>query len=147
MFQKTNSKRLIKRLHPDAKLPLKKHKFDAGSDVFLIEDVTLKPYSSTMVPLGIAVQIKPGEMLTIRSRSSTKIKGISCTQTTCDAGYTGELKTFLINHTDKAVEFKKGERVFQLVFIKISENSEFVEAVELPSSSRNDSGFGSTGKF
>ena len=138
--------RNIKLLHPDAKIPIKKHPSDAGWDCFTIEDLTLPPYSSTKFPLGLAVDIKPGELLTIRSRSSTKIQGCSCTQTTCDAGYTGQLHGFLINHTSKTVTFAKGSRVVQLVFIKLSDHHELKEGeLDTTTSKRGDNGFGSTG--
>lgn len=138
--------RLFKLLHPDAKLPIKKHELDAGADHYLIQDLTLKPRGTLVFPLGIAAQIKPGELLTIRSRSSTKLKGVSCAQTTCDPGYTGELYGFLINHTDQQIVFKKGERVVQLTYVQLAPNYNCKIAETLPDiGERKDKRFGSTG--
>lgn len=139
-------KRKVKLLHSDAKVPIKKHPLDAGYDCFLIEKCTIPAYSSIKIPLGIAIEIKPNEMLTIRSRSSAKTKGVSCTENTCDAGYTGQLFAFLINHTSESVSFEKGERVVQLVFVKIAEHEQLVIG-ELDETTRGNTGFGSTGKF
>ena len=138
--------RTIKLLHPYAKIPIKKHPYDAGYDCYLIQDLVLPPYSSTKFPLGFAIQIKPSQMLTIRSRSSTKSLGISCTQTTCDAGYTGQLFGFLINHTSEIVRFSIGERVVQLVFISLASPEPIIPG-QLDWSDRNSSGFGSSGRF
>jgi dUTP pyrophosphatase len=136
--------RRIKLLHPDAKIPTRTHEYDAGYDCYLVEDLTLKPRSFLKFSLGFAIQIKEGQMMTIRSRSSTKVKGASCSETTCDAGYTGQLYGFLINHTDQELQFKKGERCVQIVFIKIS-TEEIVEGT-LPESQRGSKGFGSSGR-
>lgn len=140
--------RLIKLLHPNAKMPVKVHAQDAGYDHFLCEDITLEPRECIRFPLGIAVEIKTGQMLSVRSRSSTKLKGVSCSQTTCDAGYNGELYGFLINHTDNRITWNAGDRVVQLVFLKLPEPyvlTELAPQENLPPSSRNTAGFGSTG--
>lgn len=136
--------RKIKLIHPDAQIPTKKHSQDAGYDCFLIEDLVLKPKSHLRFNMGFAIEIKDGEMLTVRSRSSTKMKGVSCAETTCDPGYTGELYGFLINHSDEEITFTKGSRVVQLVFLKIQNNQELVEG-QLTTSERGQRGFGSTG--
>lgn len=138
------SSRSITMLHPDARIPVKKYESDAGYDVFLVEDVSLKPFSSVRIPLGFGIQIKQGQMLTVRSRSSTKMRGVSCTQTTCDAGYTGQLHGFLINHTNQHITFSKGDRVVQLVFLTLAPSSVLRQGI-LPLSSREGQGFGSTG--
>ena len=137
--------RNIKLLHPDAKIPYKKNKLDAGYDCYLIQDITIPPYSKIRFSLGFAIDIKSGQMLTVRSRSSTKMKGLSCAQTTCDAGYTGELYAFLINHTSEPVTFLKGQRAVQLVFVKLAEFHQIVEGELDEISERGKKGFGSSG--
>lgn len=140
-----STNRNIKLLHPAAKIPTRNHPLDAGHDCYLVEDIILEPHSSYRVPLGFAIQIKQNQMLTVRSRSSTKVKGVSCTQTTCDAGYTGQISAFLINHSSQRVIFKKGDRVVQLVFIRLSGVNTITEGI-LPESSRGSKGFGSSGQ-
>lgn len=135
-------------LREGAKLPVKKHYTDAGYDCYLCEDVTIPPHSLLKVPLGLAVDILPGEMLSIRSRSSTKVKGVMCADSTCDTGYTGQLWTFLVNVTSEPVSFKKGERVVQLVFHRLAhEPMELTLAPALDSTPRGENGFGSTGRY
>lgn len=141
--------RKVKLLHPDSKLPSKKYIHDAGFDHYLIQDIVVPAKSFVRFPLGIAVEIKADEFLTIRSRSSMKMKGLSSADTTCDSFYTGELFGFLINHSEQDINLKKGERAVQLVFQKIPTHEELV-AIEpeekLPQKERGNAGFGSTGK-
>lgn len=137
--------RQIKLLHPLAKVPLKKHQTDAGYDVFLVSDLTLKPREIKRVPLGLAVEIKEDEFLTIYSRSSAKLNGISVADNACDSGYTGELYAFMINHNENQVNYKTGDRVVQLVFKKVSASYEFKLVEDLKSGLRGTNGFGSTG--
>jgi dUTP diphosphatase len=61
-----------------------------------------------------------------------------------DAGYRGELKVLLVNHGDKPVTVRRGERVAQLV-VQSVERAEPIEVGELPTSERGAGGFGSTG--
>lgn len=140
----TNNVRKIKFFHEDVKIPVKKYCHDAGYDCYLIEDLTIAPYSHCKFPLGFGIQIKPGQMLTVRSRSSTKMRGVSCCQTTCDAGYTGQLYGFLVNHTNQQVKFFKGDRVVQLVFVQLSSSTTIIPGI-LDESDRSNKGFGSTG--
>ena len=138
--------RHIQLLHPHAKVPSRKHDLDAGMDCYLIEDLVLPPLGHCCVPLGIAVQIKPNQLLTVRSRSSTKMRGASCIDTTCDAGYTGQLCGFLVNHTDEQIKWSRGDRVVQLVFHQIPPSYPLKVTQSLQSTStRQKKGFGSTG--
>jgi dUTP pyrophosphatase len=65
---------------------------------------------------------------------------------TVDAAFRGELQCIMINHdATQTVEFKRGERIAQLIFQKV-ERVEFIEVTELPGSGRGEAGFGSTGR-
>jgi dUTP pyrophosphatase len=61
-----------------------------------------------------------------------------------DAGYRGELKVLLVNHGDKPVTVRRGDRIAQLVIQRV-ERAEPIEVRELPASERGAGGFGSTG--
>jgi dUTP pyrophosphatase len=136
--------RKVKLFHPDARTPSKKYLTDAGWDCYNIEDFTLKPRESKRIPLGIGLQVRNGEYVSVNTRSSIKLKGASALDSVCDAGYTGELYGYIINNTDKQLLFKKGERVFQIVISKIP-YIEYLSEGELPESERGTNGFGSTG--
>lgn len=132
-------------IHPDSRLPSKTYEEDAGYDVYNPEEVTLYPNQIKKVALGIAIEIRRGEMCTIRSRSSTKARGVACAENTCDAGYTGQLFAMMVNHTTEPVVFKKNERIVQLVFVNINHSDELIQG-PLPVLSRGSKGFGSSGK-
>jgi dUTP pyrophosphatase len=63
---------------------------------------------------------------------------------TVDSGYRGEVGVIAMNHSDRAVILKKGERIAQLVICPVV-RAEFVQVRELPDSARGEGGFGSTG--
>ncbi len=64
---------------------------------------------------------------------------------TVDAGYRGEIKVIVINHDlHRSLQLARGERIAQLVFQRV-ERAAFVEVAQLPASSRDEGGHGSTG--
>ena len=102
-----------------------------------------------MVPTGLAISIPEGYAGFVQPRSGLALKhGVTCLNTPglIDSGYRGELKVILVN-TDpsQAYEVKKGERIAQLVIQEVAQ-TRLTEVEELPSSSRGEGGFGSTGK-
>ncbi|GAA4034664.1 dUTP diphosphatase [Arthrobacter methylotrophus] len=123
---------------------------DAGADLRTTIDVTLDPGERKLVPTGVAVALPFGTVGLIHPRSGLAAKhGITVVNSpgTIDAGYRGEISVCLLN-TDKhkPVEFKRGDRIAQLVIQRI-EIASFIQAAELPDSERGAEGFGSTGGF
>ena len=62
----------IKKLHPDAALPVYAHgpEEDAGLDLRAVESVVLSPGVAQGVPTGIAIELPPGYEAQVRPRSS-----------------------------------------------------------------------------
>lgn len=121
---------------------------DAGADLRSAVDITLAPGERAMVPTGIAIALPDGHAAFVHPRSGLAIKhGLSMVNTpgTIDAGYRGEIAVLLINHDPREpIDIKRGDRIAQLIVQKV-EHAAFVEAAELPDSSRGSGGFGSTG--
>ena len=121
---------------------------DAGADLRSAVDVTLAPGERAMVPTGIAIALPDGHAAFVHPRSGLAIKhGLSMVNTpgTIDAGYRGEIAVLLINHDPREpIDIKRGDRIAQLIIQRV-EHAAFVEAAELPDSSRGSGGFGSTG--
>lgn len=136
----------IKRLNPDAKLPLYGHPHDAGMDICAVERTSLGIGEHKVVRTGIALEIPMGHVGLIWDKSglSTK-KGLKTLGGVIDAGYRGEILIGMINLGSAEYIFEKGDRVAQLLIQKI-EQCEVVEVGELEGTSRGESGFGSTGK-
>jgi dUTP pyrophosphatase len=139
---------LVTRLDPGIPLPAYAQPGDAGADLCSAIDVTLAPGERAIVPTGIAIALPDGHAAFVHPRSGLAIKhGLSMVNTpgTIDAGYRGEISVLLINHDRREpIDIKRGDRIAQLVVQKV-EHAAFVEAAELPDSSRGSGGFGSTG--
>ena len=139
---------LVTRLDPGVPLPAYAQPGDAGADLRSAIDITLAPGERAMVPTGIAIALPDGHAAFVHPRSGLAIKhGLSMVNTpgTIDAGYRGEISVLLINHDRRdPIDIKRGDRIAQLVVQKV-EHAAFVEAAELPDSSRGSGGFGSTG--
>ena len=137
----------IKRLHPDAVVPVRAYAGDAGLDLASCERVELAPGHRALVGTGLAVAIPDGHAGYVQPRSGLAAKnGITIVNTPglVDSGYRGELKVSLLN-TDLAETFivEPGMRNAQLVVLKIPEVRPF-EVQELPDTERGDRGFGSS---
>ena len=141
----------IKRLYPDrdADIALPSYATDhsSGLDLRASADVALLPGDYGMIPTGLAIEIPEGYEGQVRPRSGLAAKhGVTCLNTpgTIDADYRGEVKVILINHGRQVVEFKRGERIAQLIIAKY-ERVDVIAADELEESSRGEGGFGHTG--
>jgi len=149
--------------HPDAIIPTSVTNDNAGTDLHAIEDFTLHPGDRRVVGTGLVVQPPEGYHTEIMLRSSMAYKynimlinGVGLIDRSY-SGPTDELKIMLyaapmlVNDFRHArfmhstpIEFKKGDRIAQLVFRK-TQVFDVVEVHEAPTNSSRD-GFGSTGK-
>lgn len=140
----------VVRLDPDVPLPSYAHDGDAGADLTTTVDLTLAPGERVLVPTGLSIALPEGYVGLVHPRSGLAIRrGLSIVNApgTVDAGYRGEIKVALINLDPREpVELRRGDRIAQLVVQRV-ERAEFVEAEELPATSRGDGGHGSTGGF
>ena len=137
----------IKRLHPDAVIPVRAYAGDAGLDLAACERVELEPGQRALVGTGLAVAIPEGHAGYVQPRSGLATKhGISIVNSPglVDSGYRGELKVTLLN-TDLTESFlvEPGMRIAQLVVLQIPEVRPF-EVNDLPDTERGDRGFGSS---
>lgn len=62
-----------------------------------------------------------------------------------DEGYTGSIKVKLYNHSREPYNFKRGDKISQLVVIPV-DYVECEEVDELDGTERGDNGFGSSGR-
>ena len=137
----------VRRLRPNAQLPVRAYAHDAGIDLSACERVELSPGQRALVPTGLAVAIPEGYAGYVQPRSGLASRhGISIVNTPglVDAGYRGELLVNLVN-TDRHETFvvEPGMRIAQLVILPVPD-VELVEVDELPESERGAKGFGSS---
>lgn len=153
--------------HPDAKMPTYAHLTDSGLDVYALEDITIAPGETKLIPTGIKVALPLGYEIQVRPKSGrclkTKLR-VANTPGTVDAGYRDEIgviidniepfiKSAEIDENGKLynVEFgssytiEKGEKFAQLVLCEVPKAIFYkVETVAGIGEDRQG-GFGSTG--
>lgn len=90
----------IEYCRPGAKMPAYAHLTDSGMDVFTLEDITIAPGETKLVPIGIKVAIPAGYELQVRPKSGrclkTKLR-VANTPGTIDAGYRDEIAVIIDN--------------------------------------------------
>lgn len=134
----------VKKLHPEAKLPIRAHAEDAGLDLFSLESAELAPFGNAMVRTGIALELQHGTVGLIWDRSSMAKKGFKTAGGVIDAGYRGEVQVVFRNLTDQILKIEKGDKIAQLLIQEVL-LPQVAEAIDLGETQRGQSGFGSTG--
>lgn len=90
----------IELCHEDAKMPAYARVGDAGMDVFALEDITINPGETRIIPIGIKVAIPSGYELQVRPKSGraakTKLR-VANTPGTIDSGYRDEVGVIIEN--------------------------------------------------
>tara|TARA_Y100000310_G_C20664859_1_gene806897 strand:- start:568 stop:1011 length:444 start_codon:yes stop_codon:yes gene_type:complete len=131
----------------DVPTPNYAHKGDSGVDLYSTEDYILKPLERKLIPTGLKLEIPYGYEGQVRPKSGLALNhGLSHANSvgTIDSSYRGEIKVPLINLGNEPYKVEKGKKIGQLVFAKVEE-ALFEEVKELEETTRNESGFGSTG--
>lgn len=146
----------IKRLHPDAVVPFKKHDSDFCYDLVAVSCKEIAP-DVYKYGLGFSLQVDRNEKAAnlsaheriafdIRPRSSVWETGmvLSNCQGTVDDDYTGEI-SMVFYHVMKSMPiYKVGDRIGQLK-IGFTTALEFTEVDSLEKTIRGDGAYGSTG--
>ena len=142
---------LIKKLNNNSfELPKYQTEGSVGMDLsaFIENDILIKPNGRELIPTGIALSLPQNIEGQVRPRSGLSLKyGITVLNSpgTIDSDYRGEIKVILINHGNEDFLIKNNDRIAQLVFNEVVKVS-FKEVKDLDQTSRNQKGFGSTGK-
>ena len=109
--------------------------------------ITLSPGERKLIKTGLHIELPEGYEAQVRPRSGLAFKkGITVLNSpgTIDADYRGDIGVILINHSNEEFVVKSGDRIAQLVISKF-EKVDWETSDEINSTSRGDSGFGSTG--
>lgn len=161
----------IELCNSEAKLPTYANAGDAGLDVYALEDYTILPGETKLIPTGIKVAIPYGYELQVRPKSGRALKTklrVANTPGTIDSGYRDEVGVIIENVEAPVKEMKydfdekgniiiksilhgqpyyinKGEKFAQLVLAKVS-TANFVQVENIGQIEGNrGGGFGSTG--
>lgn len=90
----------IELCHPDAKIPQYAHISDSGMDVYALDDITVHPGETVLVPTGIKVALPVGFELQVRPKSGRVLKTklrVANTPGTIDQAYRDEIKVIIEN--------------------------------------------------
>lgn len=152
----------------NAKMPTYAHLTDAGMDVYLTEDVVIRPGETKLIPIGIKVALPLGYELQVRPKSGRSLNSklrISNTPGTIDAGYRDEIG-IIVDNIDPVIRsadvddegrlynilwgsnimLSKGEKIAQLVLSEVPKAIFYeVETVANIGEENRGGGFGSTG--
>ena len=154
--------------HEDAKMPQYAHVSDSGMDVYALEDLTIHPGETVLVPTGLKVALPPGYEIQVRPKSGRALKTklrIANTPGTIDSGYRDEIKVIIENveppirdiQIDDEGKVKsilygsdyfigKGEKFCQLVLSEVPKIVFYrVDSIKEVDSVDRHGGFGSTG--
>jgi dUTP pyrophosphatase len=136
----------VKRIHPEARLPVYQHPGDAGLDLFSVVDEVLGAGELKAVPTGIQLAIPEGHVGLIWDKSGISLHGVHRLAGVVDAGYRGEVKVVMINLGREPYAVKKGMKIAQLLIQPVVA-AEVTEAADLDDTPRGEGGFGSTGRY
>ena len=131
----------------DATLPKYQTFGSSGMDLCTTIDFVLAAGERMMVPTGLRIALPEGYEAKVRPRSGLAVKhgiGMVNAPGTIDSDYRGEIHAILINWGSDAVEFRKGDRVAQIVIAPVVQAT-WVEVDSLDATDRGEGGFGSTG--
>ena len=133
------------KLDAGAYMPERAHSTDAGLDLRTPIDFSIEPGCSAAVDTGVHIQLPPGTVGMLKSKSGLNVKsGILC-EGVIDEGYTGSIVAKIYNHGQYTAFFQAGEKITQLVVLPCL-YVEPEEVKEFTGGERGDNGFGSTGK-
>lgn len=158
----------IQYCHENAKTPTYANFTDAGMDVFALEDITVAPGETVLVPLGFKIAVPTGYEMQVRPKSGrclkTKLR-VANTPGTIDSGYRDEVCVIIeniepfIKSAEVAEDGKlcnaifgsaytigKGEKFAQLVLNEVPKTCFYeVQDVGAIANDGRTGGFGSTG--
>ncbi|MDP3992277.1 MAG: dUTP diphosphatase [Nanoarchaeota archaeon] len=136
----------VKKIHPDARVPVYGSEEAAGLDLFSNESYELKTGETYVFKTGIQMEIPKGYAGLMWDRSGLSSKhSIERVAGVIDSDYRGEIGIALHNQSGKNYMVNKGDKIAQLLIQRVERVS--INTVEnLSDSVRGEGGFGSTGK-
>lgn len=136
----------FKKLNENAVAPQYAHSFDAGMDLYCLENISVAPNERVQISTGIAMEIPEGFVGLIWDKSGLSHKsGLKTVGGVVDSEYRGEIKVGMINLSDETYHFEVGHKIAQMLIQKV-EQVDLLESDSLSETTRGEGGFGSTGK-
>ena len=121
-------------------------KGSAGLDFYAPYNITILPWKTAIVPLGIKMQLPDNVFMVMKEKSgiATK-KNLHIGACVIDSDYRGEIHAHFFNASDKEVLLPKGTKIIQGIFInRLSPKITEVNFIDTDTE-RGEGKFGSTG--
>lgn len=132
-------------LDEGAYMPTRAHSTDAGLDLYSPVDVMIMPQANAVIDTGVHVELPPGSVGFLKSKSGLNVRHGILGEGVIDAGYTGSIRVKLYNHGGEEYYIQRGDKITQLVILPvILPDLEQVDRLE--DTERGCGGFGSTGR-
>ena len=145
VLQQARPEKLRVRLDEGAYLPQRAHGTDGGLDLRTPVDAYVRAGGSTVIDTGVHIQLPPGTVGMLKSKSGLNVKDGIVSDGVIDEGYTGSITVKLYNHGTEAKQLSRGDKITQLVVLPVLYVK--VEQVEeIKGGPRGDNGYGSTGR-
>lgn len=123
------------------------HEGDAGIDLRARTSIKVAFGETARIPLGVSVELPIGTVGWLTGRSSSSLEfGLLIHEGKIDSGYRGEVHCICTAQGAPA-HIERGERIAQLVVLRIADPTMWELAAELGTSTRGEAGLGSTGRF
>jgi dUTP pyrophosphatase len=142
----------VRRLAHNQDLPLPVYATEGAAGMDLLaavgEPVTIAPGHRILIPTGLAIALPPGYELQIRPRSGLALRnGIVLPNSpgTIDEDYRGEIQVIVLNTGSEPFRVERGARIAQAVLAPVV-RAAWDEVADLDVTTRNEGGFGSTGR-
>lgn len=145
VLQQARPEVLRVRLDEGAYLPQRAHDTDAGLDLRTPVDAYVRAGGSTVIDTGVHIQLPPGTVGMLKSKSGLNVKDGIVSEGVIDEGYTGTILVKLYNHGTEAKQFSRGDKITQLVVLPVL-YPRVEQAEEIQGGPRGDNGYGSTGR-
>jgi len=136
----------IVKLHEDMTTPHYAHDGDAGIDLRSAEELVIPVGDTKIVPTGIKMAIPQGYVGLVWDKSGYSAKNSITTMAgVIDSGYRGEIKIVMKNLGKEDFEIKKDMKIAQILIQPVTKANLIIKE-SLEETTRNEGGFGSTGK-
>ena len=132
-------------LDDGAHMPTRAHSTDAGLDLYSPVDVMIMPQASAVIDTGVHVELPPGSVGFLKSKSGLNVKHGILGEGVIDAGYTGSIRVKLYNHGEEGYYIQRGDKITQLVILPVI-LPDLNQVEKLDDTERGCGGFGSTGR-
>lgn len=132
-------------LDEGAYMPTRAYSTDAGLDLYSPVDVMIMPQASAVIDTGVHVELPPGSVGFLKSKSGLNVKHGILGEGVIDAGYTGSIRVKLYNHGSDPYCIQRGDKVTQLVILPVL-LPDLEQVDRLEDTERGVGGFGSTGR-